>query len=400
MRSGEIRGILSEMVPREQRREDWGRLARPVTAEAPVFSTVPLGPGVYVFFDRDGAVLYVGKSKCLRKRLQSYFRPGAQERRKKSALRNLAASFAVEEMPSHFAALLREITLVQELAPRLNRQYRHPQRYAYFAVDFRQPFPRLEVRSEVEPGPRYFGPVLAPRRLAAALAEVADAFALRTCADPLPPAAEGQKCWRFQVKTCLAPCMGEVSAGTYGVRLLRALRVLTGGWESFHHWKHSLAGKGDGNPQLSLRLERRLASVEKARRMLLLARYQGDDAIVVQACPGATGAEGWAVRQGDVAARADLRLEDFDRGFARLWSVFDAPHREPQLVDKADLDRRWAIYRYLRSAEGQQWSVIVRGREREDVWWDVRALVRACAEQGALLPPNSKACDTEGSAQV
>lgn len=368
------------------------RQVRRVAEEAPAFAGVPARPGVYVFFDQAGEVLYVGKSKCLRERLKSYFGAGTGERRKKSALRNFAVSFAVEETVSHFAALLREIELVRSLAPRLNRQYRYPERYAYLTVDFRQPFPRLAVANQVQAGPRYFGPVVAPRRLAVALAEVADVFALRTCEDPLPGPEEGKKCWRFQVKSCLAPCSGTVTPGAYGRQLLRALSLLTANRQRFSQWQRSqLAAAGTEDPQRNLRRSRRVASVDRARRMLLLSRYQGDDAILVEPRASGDGAEVWAIRHGEVAARAAMTTANFDEQFARLWRVYETAESLPALVEKAELDRRWAIYRFLRSREGKKASVLVRGRERDEVGDDVHRLVCAVAAQQPLLPGTSRA---------
>lgn len=349
-----------------------------VVCEAPGFSNFPRMPGVYAFRDRDGNVLYVGKSKNLRARLQSHFRDKGGEARKKSALRNLAFTVAAKATSSHFAAVLHEIEVIHALRPRLNQEYARPERYAYLAVDFRQPYPRLDLRHHVEAGPRYFGPVLLPRRLSIALEEVADAFALRTCGEPLPGAAQGQACWRYQVKTCVAPCQGNVSAGRYGRHLLRALRVLTGNNETFRQWKKSLLQKNtDHNPQSRERLRRRIAAVDRARRMLLLSRYQGDDAIVVQRCSNGRELEAWAIRRGDVALQLTIGWRDWpDKWFPRLWNVYSIPEEPATFVPKKDIDRRWAIYHWLRSKEGRSSAVFVRGREEEEVWWDLQSLVR------------------------
>lgn len=349
-----------------------------VAHEAPRFSRIPSGPGVYLFRDCHGSVLYVGKSKNLRARLRAHFRARGGEMRKKSALRNFAHTVAVRETNSHFAALLDEIELIHALRPRLNRQYARPERSAYLVVDFREPYPRLDLRHQVEPGPRYFGPVLLPRRLRVALDEVADAFRLRTCADPLPSAAEAQGCWRFQVKTCLAPCQGNVSPGDYGRHLLRALRLLTGSNDILRDWRSSLLSTHTSkNPQSWQRRLRRAAAVDRARRMLLLSRYSGDDAIIVQPGVDNSQVEVWAICRGDVARHMTLRpLSSPDRWFRQLWAVYSNPEEPAGFVGKQELDRRWGIYRWLRSREGRSSAVFVRDRDKADVRRDLTRLVR------------------------
>jgi hypothetical protein len=71
--------------------------------------------------------------------------------------------------------------------------------------------------------------------------------------------------------------------------------------------------------------------------------------------------------------------------------VYETAESLPALVEKAELDRRWAIYRFLRSREGKKASVLVRGRERDEVGDDVHRLVCAVAAQQPLLPGTSRA---------
>jgi excinuclease ABC subunit C len=186
----------------------------------------------------DGALIYVGKAKCLRSRLLSYFRPGSRDPKAGRILDHTQA-LAWEYAPSEFAALLRELELIRRWQPRFNvqgqpqrrrRTYvclgRRPAAYAFLA---RRPTAQVVAS---------FGPVPGGRRARDAVRRLNDWFRLRDCpqaqemifADQaeLFPVPRSAGCPRFEIGTCLGPCLGACSRSAYGERVRAALAFLEG----------------------------------------------------------------------------------------------------------------------------------------------------------------------------
>jgi excinuclease ABC subunit C len=121
--------------------------------------TLPDQPGVYLWKDRQGRIIYVGKAKRLRQRVRSYFASDHAESPKLRMLMRVVADLDTIVVPSESEALLLENTLIKEHAPRFNIQLRDDKSYPSIAVTLAEPFPRvLVVRRVTLPGARHFGP--------------------------------------------------------------------------------------------------------------------------------------------------------------------------------------------------------------------------------------------------
>ena len=192
---------------------------------------VPGSPGVYVFRDRFGSVIYVGKAKNLRRRLSHYFRPG-QKRTGDPKLRALIKSIAdyeVIEVKSDTEALLLEARLIKQYAPRYNVDMRDDKRYLLVVVDPNEPFPRLRfARLRREDGRIYFGPFPSARVVRQMVHWLARHFRLRTCNVDNPSADTHKHCMESRVRACCCPCVGKTTAEEYHARLQAALDVLRG----------------------------------------------------------------------------------------------------------------------------------------------------------------------------
>lgn len=125
--------------------------------DRPSPSEIPDAPGVYLFRDEHGAVLYVGKAKSLRKRLANYF--GSEVRGKTATMVDVAASVEWIVTPSEVAAIMTEFSLVQEHQPRFNIRLRDDKSFPYLALTVSQEWPRaMVVRGKRRKGTHYFGP--------------------------------------------------------------------------------------------------------------------------------------------------------------------------------------------------------------------------------------------------
>ncbi|PYI65271.1 excinuclease ABC subunit C [Arthrobacter livingstonensis] len=174
---------------------------------------IPTDPGVYRFRDEHGRIIYVGKAKNLRSRLNSYFANPAGLLPKTHAMVHHAASVQWTTVGSELEALQLEYTWIKEFAPRYNLAFRDDKTYPYLAVSMGEKYPRVQVmRGERRKGTKYFGPYTA-----GAIRETMDTllrvFPVRSCSTGVLRRAErsGRPCLLGYIDKCAAPCVGRIS---------------------------------------------------------------------------------------------------------------------------------------------------------------------------------------------
>jgi excinuclease ABC subunit C len=192
---------------------------------------IPAKPGVYVFRDRFGQVIYVGKASNLRRRLGNYFQP-ARSRSADPKLRSLINSIAewnFEVVRSDDEALILESRLIKAYAPRYNILMRDDKRYLLLKLDMSEKFPTLRcARFKAGDNARYFGPFPHGTALKSTLEYLLQRFKLRACKDENPDEESCKRCLKRIMKDCSAPCRGNISEEEYGKLLNSALEVLNG----------------------------------------------------------------------------------------------------------------------------------------------------------------------------
>ena len=180
---------------------------------------LPVSPGVYVFLDKKGGVLYVGKARSLRSRVRSYFQPGGSDTRHFIArldreIGDLETFVAQNEKE---AALL-ENALIKERKPRYNFKLRDDKDFLSLRLDPRDAWPRLTVlRRPKADGAWYFGPYDSATSARRTLRTVNRFFKLRTCRDT-DFARRIRPCLQYQIKRCDGPCVLEVDRAEYGAQ--------------------------------------------------------------------------------------------------------------------------------------------------------------------------------------
>lgn len=175
---------------------------------------LPAAPGVYVFKDARGEVLYVGTSVDIRKRVRSYFTRSEQRSRMREMV-GLAESVTPVVCATTLEAQVRELRLIAEHKPRFNRRSRHPERAAWVRLTD-EPFPRLSVVREVRTDDHaHIGPF--PSRTAATLAVEAlqEAVPIRRCTRRLPLTPGTTACALYDLGKCGAPCIGAQGVDDY-----------------------------------------------------------------------------------------------------------------------------------------------------------------------------------------
>jgi excinuclease ABC subunit C len=169
---------------------------------------LPESPGVYLFRDAAGDVLYVGKAKRLRSRVRSYFASDHVGSVKTHALVRLIADLDTIVVPTEAHALILENNLIKEHRPRFNIQLRDDKTYPYIKVTVQEPVPRVLVtRRVVNDGARYFGPYTDVGAMRRALNVVKRIFTVRSCHYDLPREAPDRPCLDYHIGRCRAPCV-------------------------------------------------------------------------------------------------------------------------------------------------------------------------------------------------
>ncbi len=192
---------------------------------------VPSKPGVYVFRNSAGDVIYVGKAKSLRKRLTTYFQPSRNRRAdpKLRALINSIHEYEIHPVKSETEALLLESRLIKAYHPRYNVELRDDKRFLLIAVDASEKYPRLQLtRIKRQDGRRYYGPFPYARAVRNTVEIISKHFGLRTCSTRFPDASTYRHCRQRKVQACSCPCIEQISDEAYDQRLQAALQVLQG----------------------------------------------------------------------------------------------------------------------------------------------------------------------------
>ncbi|GDX79878.1 UvrABC system protein C [Deltaproteobacteria bacterium] len=228
--------------------------------------TLPTTPGVYLFKDVDGEVLYVGKATNLRSRVRQYL-SGHDERFMVRYL--VAAARRIEVVPvgSEKEALLLENSLIKQHMPRYNVKLRDDKAFLRIRLDSRQKWARLTTSRRPKPdGARYFGPYPSATSARRTLAFIQRHFRLRTCTDRVLN-SRSRPCLLHQMNRCVAPCVGLVSEAAYA--------------EIVEDAALALAGK---NRELVPRLRERMGALAEAEDYEGAARMRD----VIQALSAAT----------------------------------------------------------------------------------------------------------------
>ena len=236
-------------------------MADPATYR-PATGTIPESPGVYRFSDQRRQVIYVGKAKNLRSRLNSYFADLSNLHPRTRQMVTTAAHVEWTVVTTEVEALQLEYNWIKEFDPRFNVRYRDDKTYPVLAVTLHEEFPRLHVyRGPRRKGVRYFGPYAHAWAIRETLDLLLRVFPARTCSAGVfrRHTQMGRPCLLGYIDKCSAPCVGRVSADEH--------RDIVGDFTEF------LSGKTD---RMVRDFERQMAEASEALEFERAARLRDD----------------------------------------------------------------------------------------------------------------------------
>ena len=260
---------------------------------------LPTRPGVYLYKDAAGAVVYVGKAGSLRPRVRSYFSAAAQSPKTREMMRHVASLDTIV-VATEAEALILESNLIKEYKPRFNIQLRDDKRYPYIKVTIKEPFPRVFVTRKLhDDGSIYFGPYTSVGVMREALEVIKRLHTVRSCSYDLPREAPSRPCLDYHIGRCLAPCVGLQDQSSYGEMIGEILRILEGDTEGVRKRVEGLMQEASDALEFerAARLRDVLSGLDALARQQRVERLRGGDFDVVG-----------LARDGDLAVTVVLRI--------------------------------------------------------------------------------------------
>lgn len=176
---------------------------------------LPDNPGVYLFKNAQGEIIYIGKAAVLADRVRSYFQKGTDHSPKTTLLVGQVADLETMVTRSELEALILESNLVKRHKPRFNIVLRDDKQYPYVRLPIKDDFPRLSIVRRVQKdGALYYGPYTPANALRETLKVIKHVFPLATCTIDIDGHAD-RACIEFEIKRCMAPCTGNQSKEEY-----------------------------------------------------------------------------------------------------------------------------------------------------------------------------------------
>jgi excinuclease ABC subunit C len=274
---------------------------------------LPDQPGVYLFRDARGRVIYVGKAKSIRKRVASHFsNPTLYGTR---ALTDEVDHIEALVVATEAEALLTEQTFIKQYKPRFNIRLRDDKSYPYIAISLDEDFPRVYFTRERHRRDRaYFGPYSSAKRVRGTLDLLGKIFQLRSCEGPEPGRHSGSPCLDYYIKRCGAPCVGYVSKEEYRRGVDGVVAFLGGRYKQIERdlerSMHFHSGEQDYE---TAALERN--RLQAVRALLERQRVANEgagtyDAVAVDVEGGEANAQVFQVRDGVLSDRQSFYLDN------------------------------------------------------------------------------------------
>jgi excinuclease ABC subunit C len=353
-------------------------------------ATAPESPGVYLLKDAKGRVLYVGKARVLRDRLQAYAQPKDDPR-----LRSLVSKVADLDTVvtrSEVEALILEENFIKFRKPRYNVRLRDDKKFPYLKITA-EPLPRIFVtRNLKDDGSIFFGPYTSAKELRKALKAVKRIFRMRTCKYRLPEDRPVRPCLDFELNRCSGPCADKVTKEQYSEQVKDVVRFLSGRSDELveqverRMWAASQAQDFETAAVLRDQLMA-LREVQKSQQAVLQDKTSRDIIGLARGKKSAVAAL-FRVREGKIVSREEYPLTagetvpDSELLSTVIRSVHTHTHDIPEeIVLPAEIEDAEALEALFAERRGRKVRIIVPERGEKV---RLTELVRANAEKALV----------------
>ena len=336
----------------------------------PKLKRLPAKPGVYLFRDAKGDLLYVGKAKSLRPRVRSYFQAGRGDTR--SSIPNLVGRIEDLEVivtATEVEALHLEQNLVKRYRPPFNVRLRDDKSFPYIAVTIEDDYPRVMfTRERHRRGVLYFGPYANAKKVRETLDVLNRVFQFRPCEGPKPGRHSGIPCLDFHIERCHAPCVDYISKAAYGEIIEGVINFLSGDTRTIVRelQRQMRDAAAEERFEHAARYRNRLFAIENlAEKQGADRRETGSIDVIGIAVEGDRAAvQVFPLRGGKMIDRHGFHLENVEgQDVTTVLEAFcleyygNAPSIPPQLVVPMDATGLEALEQFLSELRGSRVEV-------------------------------------------
>ena len=340
---------------------------------------LPAKPGVYLFRDEGGGVLYVGKAKSLRPRVRSYFQAGRGDTR--SSIPRLVERIADLEVivtGTEVEALHLEQNLVKRHRPPFNVRLRDDKSFPYIAVTVEDEYPRVMfTRERHRRGVVYFGPYANAKKVRETLDVLNRVFQFRPCEGPKPGRHSGIPCLDYHIERCHAPCVGYITPELYGELVEEVIEFLSGDTRPIVRALEQRMREAaeDERFEDAARYRNRLFAIQNLAERQGADRHETGsiDVIGVAAAGDRAAVQVFPLRGGKMIDRHGFHLENVEgQDLTTIVETFcleyygNAPSLPPQIVVPKGVGDLAALGEFLTARRGARVDVRVpeRGEKR------------------------------------
>jgi len=350
---------------------------------------IPTKPGCYLMKDKSGKVIYVGKAINLRNRVRSYFHNSAQNHRRTQQLVRRISDIDWIIVDSELEALILEMNLIKKYRPHYNIRLKDDKQYPYIKVHWADPFPKVTVtRRMVQDGSRYFGPYTSVWAVHQTLDVIRRIFPYLTC-DRTITGGDERACLYYDIKLCVAPCVGAVDQNGYREMIDDLCQFLLGRTEPIVSRLQTQMDKAAHELQFekAATVRDQLRAIENIveRQKVISSEYVDSDVIAMARSDGEACVQVFFIRGGKLIGREYFLLEGTAESpdtsvMAEFIKQFydQSPMVPPQVLLPHELEEAQIIQQWLRkkSSAGQVELVIPEAGQQKD-------LVNMAAENAA-----------------
>jgi excinuclease ABC subunit C len=351
---------------------------------------LPAQPGVYLWMNRTGETIYVGKARALRDRVRSYLAAAGMSPRHDALLEEIA-SVEVIVTDSVMEALALENNLIKQRVPKYNILLRDDKNYPYLQLTTSEAFPRMLVARHVErDGDFYAGPFLPAKLARRTMALAHRLFGIRSCNEVIT-GQRGRPCLEYDIKRCIAPCVAEIcSQEQYGVAVANARLLLEGrNDELIDTLRERMVDASEQQrfeEAAQLRDALRTVQILRDRQQKVATAQLGDrDVFGLKVGPSGSAMQVFAMRGGRVIERLDLGADpsgivgrDADVLQATLQQFYEMRLPPAEIDLPVEIEDGEAIEEWLSSRAGRRVKILVPQRG------DKRALVELATRNAEL----------------
>jgi len=329
-----------------------------------ILATVPTKPGCYLYRNKEGSIVYVGKAINLKNRVRSYFHVDTSHDSKTRRLVREITDIEWIVVGSELEALILEMNLIKKHRPKYNIRLKDDKRYPYIKIHWSDPFPKVTVtRQMLDDGSRYFGPYTSAWAVYQTLDVLRKIFPYLTC-DREITGLDKRACLYYDIKLCIAPCVGAASQEQYRQMISDLMDFLGGHSEGIvAHLQMDMQKASE-----ELRFEKAAAvrdqlkaiqSIIERQKIVFATDYKDSDVLAMARSDGEACVQVFFIRGGKLIGREFFILEGTeDAADNEVMEQFvtqfytEAANIPPQVMLPQEIEEARIIGQWLRSKRG------------------------------------------------